>query len=496
MENNKIGFDSKLYIKNQSEKIIERAKQFNDKLYLEFGGKLFDDLHASRVLPGFEKDIKTKILVNLKDKAELIFCISAAEIEKNRIRTDLGLSYDGEVLKFISSLRELGISVNCVVVTLYKGQASATKFARNLESCGEKVYFHSYTKGYPSNVDVIVSDEGYGANPFIETTKPIVVVAAPGHANGKLATCLSQLYHEYKRGVKAGYAKFETFPVWNLPLKHPVNIAYEAATADLKDINQIDPYHFNEYGVLSVNYNRDRDIFPVVKSILKKITGHKMYASPTDMGVNMLASAITDEKIVEEYAKKEIIRRFFKAECDYKRGLIDFDVLERNRYLMSELDLNEDYLPIIPSTKAVAKASALPCVGLMLQNGKMVYGKNKTVVSASAAVILNTLRTLANLDDDFDIIPDNILMPIISLRRDYLNTKKQLLTLDDVLIALSISANTNEKAKKAVDVIPLLNGCEAHATFILPSAEEQTLKKLGINITCQPVFLGSNIFVD
>ena len=493
---NKVGFDSKLYLEIQSEKIIERAKQFNNKLYLEFGGKLFDDLHASRVLPGFDKDIKTQLLIQLKDKAEVIFCISAAEIEKNKIRTDLGLSYDGEVLKFVNNLRSLGISVNCIVVTLFKGQVGATKFARNLESYGEKVYFHSYTKGYPSNVDVIVSDEGYGENPFIETTKPIVVVAAPGHANGKLAFCLSQLYHEYKRGVKAGYAKFETFPVWNLPLKHPINIAYEAATADIKEINQIDPYHFNEYGTLAVNYNRDIDIFPVIKNILKKITGNKMYASPTDMGVNMLASAITDENIVEESAKKEIIRRYFKAECDYRRGLISFDTLERNRYLMSELDLNEDCLSIIPNTKAVAKASALPCVGLILQNGKMVYGKNKTVVSASAAVILNALRCLANLDDDFDIIPDNILMPIISLRRDYLNIKKQLLTLDDVLIALSISANSSEKAKKAVESIPLLNGCEAHSTFILPSAEVQTLTRLGINVTCQPVFLGSNISND
>ncbi len=493
MNNKSVGFDSQLYLKIQSEKIIERAKQFNNKLYLEFGGKLFDDLHASRVLHGFDKNIKIQLIESLKDKAEIILCIPANDIEKNKIRSELGLSYDIEILKSIENLRERGLIVSGIAITLYKGQAGATKFGKRLQAHGEKVYFLGYTKGYPYDVDTIVSEEGYGANPFIETSCPIVIVASPSPSSGKLATCLSQLYHEYKRGVQAGYAKFETFPVWNLPLKHPLNIAYEAATADIKEINQIDPYHFNEYGTLAINYNRDIEIFPVVKNILKKITGKTMYVSPTDMGVNMVASAITDEKLVKESATEEVVRRYFKAECDYKKGIIDFDVLERNRYLMSELDINEDYIEVVPKTKNIAKTSGFPCVGILLSNGEFVYGKTKKVVSASAAAILNALRTLANLDDDFNIIPDNILLPIISLRREYLKLKKQLLTLDDVLIALSISATTNEKAKKAIEALPLLNGCEAHATFILSSAEEQTLKNLGINITCQPVFLASNL---
>lgn len=496
MENNftQIGFDSKLYLKNQTEKINERIKRFNNKLYLEFGGKLFDDLHASRVLPGFEPDIKTQLLVKLKDKAEIIICISAGDIERNRIRADLGLSYDNEVLRLIDKLRDLDLYVSSIVITLFKGQVSAVKFAQKLENHGEKVYFHSYTKGYPSDVDTIVSEEGYGKNSYIETTRPLVVVTAPGPSSGKLATCLSQLYHDYKRGIKAGYAKFETFPVWNLPLKHPVNIAYEAATADLKDINQIDPYHFNEYGKLTVNYNRDIEVFPVLKNILKKITGESIYKSPTDMGVNMVASAITNEKAIEEAAKREVVRRCFRAECDYKRGIINFDTLERTRCLMSELDIKEDYLEVVPLAKSASKISGYPCVALKLSDGTIVYGKNKKVISAAAAAVLNALRTLAGLDDCFDIISDNILMPIIWLRKEKLHTSSQVLSLDDVLVALTISASTNEKAKKAIEQLSLLNGCEAHSTFILSPAEELTLKKLGIYVTCEPAFLTNNLF--
>ncbi len=491
---NKIGFDSSLYLKNQSEKILERIKRFDNKLYLEFGGKLFDDLHASRVLPGFEPDIKTKLLITLKDKAEIIFCISACDIEKNRIRADLGLSYDNEVLRLIDKLRELGLYISSIVITLYKGQPSASKFAQKLEMHGERVYFHSYTKGYPSDVDTIVSDEGYGANPYIETTKPLIIVTAPGPSSGKLATCLSQLYHDYKNGIKAGYAKFETFPVWDLPLKHPVNIAYEAATADLKDINQIDPYHFNEYGKLTVNYNRDIEVFPVLKNILMKITGQEIYKSPTDMGVNMVSSAIIDEKVVEDAAKREVVRRVFRAECDYKRGQVNFDTLERCRYLLSELGIKEDFLEVVPLAKNISKNSGYPSIALVLNNGQLVYGKNKKVISASGALVLNALRNLANLDDDFGIISDNILMPVIKLRKDFLHTKSQVLSLDDVLVSLAISASTNLKAQKALEKLPELSGCEAHATFILPPAEELTLRKLGINVTCEPVFLTNNLF--
>ena len=488
-----IGFDNELYLKLQSENILKRIKKFN-KLYLEFGGKLFDDYHAARVLPGFDPNIKTKLLLKLKDKAEIIFCISANDIEKNKIRADLGLSYDNEVLRLIDNLREIGLYVASIVITLYKGQPSAQKFAQKLQNRGEKVYFHNYTKGYPNEVDVIVSDEGYGANPYIKTTRPLIVVTAPGPSSGKLATCLSQMYHDYRNGINSGYAKFETFPVWNLPLKHPVNIAYESATADIKDINQIDPYHFNAYGKLSINYNRDIEVFPVLNNILKKITGKEIYKSPTDMGVNMVASAIVDEKIVEEAAKKEIVRRFLRAQCDYKKGQVSFDTVERTQYLMSELNLGIDYLKVTKVAKQTSKESGYPAVALELPNGQIITGKTKKVISASGAVLLNALRSLAGLGDDFDVIPDSILFPIMNLRKDYLHTKCSVLSLDDVLVALAISSSTNTKAKKALQQLPKLENCEAHCTYILSPAEEQTLKKLNINITCQPQYLNNHLF--
>lgn len=489
----KLGFDNELYLKLQSENILKRIKKFS-KLYLEFGGKLFDDYHASRVLPGFDPNIKTKLLLKLKDKAEIIFCISANAIEKNKIRADLGLSYDDEVLRLIDNLREIGLYVSSIVITLFKGQPSAQKFAQKLQNRGEKVYFHNYTKGYPNEVNIIVSDEGYGANPYIETSRPLVVVTAPGPSSGKLATCLSQMYHDYKRGIKSGYSKFETFPVWNLPLKHPVNIAYESATADLKDINQIDPFHFNAYGKLAVNYNRDIEVFPVLSNILKKITGKEIYKSPTDMGVNMVASAIIDDKIVQEASKKEIVRRFLHAECDYKKGQVSFDTVERTQYLMAELDLDIDYLKVTKVAKKTAKESGYPCVALELPNGEIVTGKTKTVISASGAVLLNALRTLANLGDDFDVISDDVLFPIMNLRREYLHTKCSVLTADDVLVALAICSANNQKAKKALSCLPRLAGCEAHCTYMLSPAEEMTLKKLGINITCQPQYLNNHLF--
>lgn len=485
----KIGFDNSLYLKNQSEKILERIKTSGGKLYLEFGGKLFSDEHASRVLPGFEIDTKVQLLTKLKDEAEIIVCVSAGDIEKNKARAEIGLSYENDILQTIEKLREKGIYVSAVVITLFRGQPSANRFAEKLKNHGERVFFHTYTKGYPSDLETLVSEEGYGQNEFIPTTKPLVVVTSPSPASGKLATCMAQLYHEYKRGKEAGYAKFETFPVWNLPLNHPINIAYESATADIKNINQIDPFHFNAYGTLSVNYNHDIETFPVLKNILKKITGKSTFNSPTDLGVNVVESAIIDEKIVEESAQKEIVRRYFKTECDYKRGRTSFDTLERTRYLMSELDINEDYLPVTKKAKSISKKCGLPCIALQLANGEVVYGKNKKVVSASGAVILNALRTLANLNDDFDIISDDILMPILKLRKDVLKNTNQVLSLDDILIALSVSSKTNEKAKKALSYLPNLKGCEAHATYILSTAEEQTLKKLGINITCQPVFI-------
>ncbi len=490
----KICFDNNLYLKLQSENISQRIKNFNNKLYLEFGGKIFDDLHAARVLPGFDPNIKIKLLQKMKEKVEIVLCISANDIEKNKIRADLGLSYDNEVLRLVDNMRALDLYVSSFVITMYKGQPSASKFAKKLEQRGEHVYFHNYIKGYPNDIETIVSEEGYGKNPFIETTRPLVVVTAPGPSSGKLATCLSQLYHEYKRGVKAGYAKFETFPVWNLPLKHPVNIAYEAATADLYDVNQVDPFHFNAYGTLAINYNRDIAAFPVLKDILNKITGKEVYKSPTEMGVNMVGSAIVDDALAQKSAKKEILRRYYRAECDYKRGQCTYETLERNKSLVEEADAKKSLAEIIDTAKHTSKTSGFPSEALELPNGKIVTGKTKKIVSASAAVVLNALRTLAGLGDDFDVITDDILLPIMEYRTKILKSNSSVLTLDDVLVALSICTSKNEKAKKAMAEIGKLNGCDAHCTYIIPTSEEQTLKKLGINITCEPVFLNSNLF--
>lgn len=490
----KICFDNELYLKLQSENIEKRIKKFNNKLYLELGGKIFDDLHASRVLPGFDPNIKIKLLQKLKDKVEIILCISANDIEKNRIRADLGLNYADEVLRLVDNMRELNLYISSFVITLFKGQLSAQKFAQKLQQRGEKVYIHRYTKGYPNDVETIVSDEGYGANPYIKTTRPLVVVTAPGPSSGKLATCLSQLYHEYKRKVKAGYAKFETFPVWNLPLKHPVNIAYESATADIGDVNQIDPYHFNAYGKLAINYNRDIAVFPILKNILQKITGKEIYKSPTDMGVNMIKDAITDDKLAQISAKKEILRRYYRAECDYKKGQITFDNLERNKSLVSEVKVTDDAIRSIDVARQTAKDYSYPTVALELPNGTIVTGKSKKIITASGAVILNALRTLAGLGDDFDIITDDILLPIVSYRTNILKSHCTLLTVDDILVALSICSAKNEKAKKALEKLTELKNCDAHSTYILPSSEENTLKKLGINVTCDPVFTNNNLF--
>lgn len=490
----KICFDNELYLKLQSENIEKRIKKFNNKLYLELGGKIFDDLHASRVLPGFDPNIKIKLLQKLKDKVEIILCISANDIEKNRIRADLGLNYADEVLRLVDNMRELNLYISSFVITLFKGQLSAQKFAQKLQQRGEKVYIHRYTKGYPNDVETIVSDEGYGANPYIKTTRPLVVVTAPGPSSGKLATCLSQLYHEYKRKVKAGYAKFETFPVWNLPLKHPVNIAYESATADIGDVNQIDPYHFNAYGKLAINYNRDIAVFPILKNILQKITGKEIYKSPTDMGVNMIKDAITDDKLAQISAKKEILRRYYRAECDYKKGQITFDNLERNKSLVSEVKVTDDAIRSIDVARQTAKDYGYPTVALELPNGTIVTGKSKKIITASGAVILNALRTLAGLGDDFDIITDDILLPIVSYRTNILKSHCTLLTVDDILVALSICSAKNEKAKKALEKLTELKNCDAHSTYILPSSEENTLKKLGINVTSDPVFANNNLF--
>lgn len=489
----KKGFDNKKYLTLQKQHIYERIDMFGGKLYLELGGKLFDDLHASRVLPGFEPDVKIKLLESMKDKAEIIMCISANDIERNRIRADLGLSYDNEVLRLIDSFRKLGLYVSSIVITLYKGQSSAQKFAALLENRGEKVYLHRYTKGYPNDIVTIVSEEGYGANPYIETSRPLVVVTAPGPSSGKLATCLSQLYHEFKRGIDAGYAKFETFPVWNLPLKHPVNVAYEAATADIKDVNMIDPYHFNKYGALAVNYNRDIEVFPVLKNILKKISGKDIYFSPTDMGVNMVGCAITNDKVVQEAATNEIIRRYYAYACANKKGQVGYDTVDRMKMILNEMEITPSNLEVVKAAKRCSKECGLPCIAIRLDDGKLLTGKTKNIISAAGAVVLNALKTIAGIGDH-PLIADSVLKPILALKKDVLGSLSSQLSLDDVLIALSICSAENEDAAACMAALPKLKTCHAHSTYILTSSDEQTLKRLGIYLSCEPHFENTNLF--
>ena len=485
----KQGFDNGLYIKLQGEKILERIKKFDNKLYLEFGGKLFDDMHATRVLPGFEADAKCKMLLTLKDESEIVFVISAADLERNKIRADFGIPYGTDVLRLIDKLRGLGLNMNSVVVTQYQDQPAADKFINKLNRHGLKTYIHRKTKGYPTDVDVIVSDEGYGANPYIETTKPLVVVTAPGPGSGKLATCLSQLYHEYKRGVRAGYAKFETFPIWNLPLRHPVNVAYEAATADLGDINMIDPYHLETYGVTTVNYNRDVECFPIVKSILTKITGDEsIYNSPTDMGVNMAGFAIVDDEACRAASRQEIIRRYYKAACDYKTGNGSAEAVERVRLLMNQNKISEEERDVIrPALEKSEKVNGT-AVAIRLENGETVTGRSSKLMSACSSAVLNAIKALSSISDDMLLLSPIVLAPIIKLKKEVLLDDKVKLTLGDVLTALSICAATNPIAEKAMDMLVRLRGCEAHASCIVPETDMGYVRKLGLNMTCEPEF--------
>ncbi len=486
----KTGFDNELYVKKQTENILKRIDAFGNKLYLEFGGKLFDDLHAARVLPGFDPNVKTKILRNLKDKLEIIFCIGAPAIEKNKIRADFGITYGNELLRLMRNLRELGLKINSVVITQYNEQPAADMFRKQLEHKGEKVYIHKLTKGYPNDVDTIVSDEGYGANPYIETTRPLVVVNAPGPNSGKLATCLSQLYHEYKRGVRAGYAKYETFPVWNLPLKHPVNVAYEAATADINDRNMIDYFHLEAYGVSAVNYNRDLEVFPVVKNILSRILGTSVYKSPTDMGVNMAGYAITDDAVVQEAAKQEIIRRYFKTYNEYKQGKADLETAHRVEILMKDMGVSA----LDRTTVAPARAKAEECghssVALELPDGSIVTGRDKNNLYAPAAVIINAIKALARIDDKIKLITPDAIDAVLKVKREALKSKTKKMNLEEALIALSFSAATNPTVEFALGKLELLEGCEAHSTVMLPESSLQIFRKLGINLTCDPEFSG------
>ncbi|MBO5096639.1 MAG: DUF1846 domain-containing protein [Bacilli bacterium] len=487
-----IGFDNDKYIKLQSEKIKERFKLF-DKLYLEIGGKLFDDYHASRVLPGFKPDAKINMFQELKDDLEIIFCINASDIEKNKTRAEFGITYDVEVMRLIDNLVNLGFSINSVVITLYNNQPSVDSFIKKLERHNIKTYIHTFTKGYPTDVDTIVSEEGYGANPYIETTKKLVLVNAPGPGSGKLATCLSQLYHEHKKGINAGYAKFETFPVWNLPLKHPVNLAYEAATADLKDVNMIDYFHLNEYNETAVNYNRDLEMFPVLKAILSKIMDKEIYKSPTDMGVNMVGNCIVDNEIVENASKQEIVRRYYQEMVSFKTGLVDIDVPEKIKLLMNELNINEDIItPIKPALKKYEETNT-PCLALTLNNGDIITGKESKLLSAPSALILNAIKHLSNIPDNIDLLSPTILKPILDLK---IGKKDSPLDLQEVLIALSVCTVTNPTVSQALSKLEELKNCDAHASYIVNNGDLKALKNLKIRLTCEPAFHSHNLYND
>lgn len=490
----KKGFDNDKYIKLQSKNILERVSMFDNKLYLELGGKLFDDYHASRVLPGFEVDAKIKVLKSLKDKLEILFCINASDIENNKINSNVDLPYDMDVLRLINNLRNIGFTVNNVVITLYNGQPSADTFRKKLERMNIKTYIHTYTKGYPTDVDTIVSDEGYGANPYIETTRPLVVVAAPGPGSGKLGTCLSQLYHEYKRGVKSGYAKYETFPIWNISLKHPINVAYEAATADLKDVNLIDYFHLEKYGITAVNYNRDLEVFPVLKRILNKITGTDLYYSPTDMGVNMAGFAILDDDIVKGACKQEIIRRYYRSLADYKNGRVDEDVPQRIKLLFDEVGAKLEDRKVVSVALSKTKKKNSPIVAIELSKSKIITGKNTDIMTSSAACIINALKELTKIDDDIQLLAPQVLEPMLSLKRTLYKNDKALLGLEDVLSGLSICSSTNPLISKALTKLKDLNGLEAHSSYFVPKTDESILRKLGINLTTEAEFF-SDIFI-
>nr|WP_307760056.1 DUF1846 domain-containing protein [uncultured Peptostreptococcus sp.] len=496
----KIGFDHNKYLEEQSKYILERVNNF-DKLYIEFGGKLIGDLHAKRVLPGFDENAKIKVLSHMKDQVEVVICVYAGDIERNKVRGDLGITYDMEVMRLIDDLRGYDLDVNSVVITRYENQPAATMFINKLERRGVKVYKHRPTKGYPTDVDTIVSEEGFGANPYIETTKPIVVMTAPGPNSGKLGTCLSQLYHENKMGKESGYSKYETFPVWNLPLKHPVNIAYEAATVDLKDVNMIDSFHLEKYGETTVNYNRDLELFPVLKKIIEKITGREsMFQSPTDMGVNRVGFGIIDDEVVREASIQEIIRRYFKTLCEYKKGGIDKDAVSRMKMIMEELGLKGEDREVVNVARAYRSSDcqhedeSCPAVALELEDKTMITGKFSSLMNGSAAVILNAIKYLAEIQDDMHLISPLVLEPIIDLKKNTLSSRNVSLSAEEVLMALSISAVTNPVAKYAMDKLPQLKNCQAHSTVILSKNDEQVFRKLGIDVTCDDEFLSTNLF--
>ena len=484
----KTGFDNEKYLKLQSEHIKQRIGEFGDKLYLEFGGKLFDDFHASRVLPGFAPDSKLRMLLQMADQAEIVIAINAADIEKNKVRHDLGITYDVDVLRLIQEFQDKGLYVGSVVITQYSGQSGADQFKTKLEHMGIKVYRHHCIEGYPSNVSLIVSDEGYGKNDYIETTRPLVIITAPGPGSGKMATCLSQLYHENKRGIKAGYAKFETFPIWSLPLKHPVNLAYEAATADLNDVNMIDPFHLEAYGKTAVNYNRDVDIFPVLNAIFEGIYGESPYKSPTDMGVNMAGFCIVDDEVCREASYQEIIRRYYHALNRLAKEEGSEDEVYKLELLMKQAKINTGMRRVIAPCMERASLIQAPAAAIELSDGTLVTGKTSNLLGASAAVLLNSIKMLGGIPHDQHLIAPSAIEPIQTLKTNYLGSRNPRLHTDEVLIALSMSAATDPVAKKALDQLPRLRGCQVHTPVMLSDVDIKVFKKLGAELTSEPVY--------
>jgi len=483
---NRPGFDNDLYLSLQSRMILERIRSFGGKLYLEFGGKLFDDNHASRVLPGFLPDSKITMLRQLKDRAEIVIVINAGDIEKNKVRGDLGITYDLDVLRLIDAFRGNELYVGSVVLTQYTGQAAAEAFCTRLNNLGITVYKHYIIEGYPLDVEHIVGPDGFGRNEYIETSRPLVVVTAPGPGSGKMATCLSQLYHENQRGIKAGYAKFETFPIWNLPLKHPVNLAYEAATADLNDVNMIDPFHLEAYGITTVNYNRDVEIFPVLQAIFSQIYGSCPYKSPTDMGVNMAGKCIVADDAVQEAACQEILRRYYDALCDKRLGYGSDEVIQKIRLVMKQANIDIEDRKVVAAALKRQEETGDPAVAIELNDGSLISGKTSDLMGSAAAVLLNALKRLSGIPKETLLIDPDIIEPICHLKTHHLGNHNPRLHTDEVLIALSISAVRNEAAEKALSQIDKLNGCEAHATVILSPVDISTFKKLGIRLTCEP----------
>lgn len=490
----KIGFDNQKYLITQSEHIRKRIAQFGDKLYLEFGGKLFDDYHASRVLPGFEPDSKLKMLLQLADQAEIVIVINASDIEKNKIRHDLGITYDLDVLRLIQEFRDKGLYVGSVVITCYSGQPTADLFKTKLENLDIRVYRHYPIEGYPNNLSHIVSDEGYGKNDYIETSKPLVIITAPGPGSGKMATCLSQLYHENQRGIKAGYAKFETFPIWNIPLKHPVNLAYEAATADLNDVNMIDPFHLEAYGVTTVNYNRDVEIYPVLSAMFEGIFGYCPYKSPTDMGVNMAGNCIIDDEACQEASRQEIIRRYYQCLNRIARDEASKDELYKIELLMKQAKITTDMRTVVLTATTLAALNNSPAAALELPDGRIVTGKTSGLLGASAAVLLNAIKELGGIDDAVHLISPRFIEPIQGLKTGYLGSRNPRLHTDEILIALSMCAATDEEARLAMEQLPKLYGCQVHTSVMLSSVDIKVFKKLGLQLTSEPIYESKRIY--